>query len=238
VKLEILEGEGRVLRSFASDDLPAEIDTTSLPHPTYWIRPFQSLSTSMGHHRFVWDLRREPPRGSRRQFSIAAVQFRTPDGPHGPFVHPGTYTVRLTVDGTMSEKEIMVEMDPRVSISADDLQKQTDHSMTLYRDYHRLQGVIEAIDRSLDDPALESEKRAEMERLRGSGAAGDPDVVYGSITRSDASLETLVGLQHKLLFMLNLIQAVDARPTTQAVNAVETLDANTASLLERWRSIR
>jgi len=238
VKLDILDDDGLVLRSFASDDLPVDIDTTSLPHPTYWIRPFQSVGTSRGHHRFVWDLRREPPRGSRRQFSIAAVQFRTPDGPHGPFVHPGSYTIRLNVDGAVVEKDISVEMDPRVNINPDDLQLQTDHSMTLFRNYHKLQGVIEAIDRLLNDATLGETQRSALTSLRGVGAAGDPDVTYGSITHTDAGEETLVGLQHKLLFMLNVIQGADARPTTQASGAVQMLDSNTDILLERWKTIQ
>jgi len=99
VRLEIVNAKNDLVRRFTSSDKLEMIDTTAIPHPTYWIRPPQSLSTSPGHHRFVWDLRHEPPPGSEREFAIAAVYRNTPSAPVGPFVHPGLYTVRLAVDG-------------------------------------------------------------------------------------------------------------------------------------------
>ena len=75
-------------------------------YPTYWIRPHQALETSAGHHRFVWDLRYAPPRGARRTHAIAAIYQKTPSGPVGPFVHPGSYTVRLTVDGAAQQRPL------------------------------------------------------------------------------------------------------------------------------------
>ena len=69
VKLEILDMDGTVIRTYASNDKPEVIDTASLPHPTYWIKPEQKLGTGQGHHRFILDLRYEPPKGARRQFS-------------------------------------------------------------------------------------------------------------------------------------------------------------------------
>jgi len=48
--------------------------------------------------------------------------------------------------------------------------------------------------------------------------------------------ETIVGLQEKLLFMLDLIQNADARPSTQASEAVEQLESSLARLLSRWET--
>ena len=105
VTLEIISEGGTLIRKYSSSDEPEVIDSTSFAHPTYWIRPSQSLGTSDGHHRFVWDLRYAPPKGARRSFSIAAVYQNTESGPKGPFVSPGEYTVRLTTDGVMEEKK-------------------------------------------------------------------------------------------------------------------------------------
>jgi hypothetical protein len=238
VSLDIVDPNGDVIRSHSSGDMPVTIDSTSLPHPTYWIRPPQRLHTEAGHQRFVWDLRREPPRGSRRQFSIAAVQFKTPDGPHGPFVHPGQYTVRLTADGTATEKPITVRLDPRVEISDQDLSLQTDQSLVMYEAYHTAQAMVEAIDSILSNPAVSAARREALTALRGSGAAGNPDIVYGSISASAPDAETLVGFQRKTLFVLNVLQGTDARPTTQAVNAARTLENTLGGLTERWQAAR
>lgn len=228
VRLEILDRNGDVLRSYTNTDQPEEVDTTSLPHPTYWIRPEQKLGNSSGHHRFVWDLRLEPPKGARRQFSIAAVYQKTPSGPHGPFVHPGDYTVRLTVDGQEMTKTINVKLDPRVEISSTGLQLQTYLSKACYDAYHELESIRNVID-AMSNPG------DKLRRLRGNGSAGDPDTMYGSIRHTPADRETIVGLQHKFLFMLNLMQAADVEPTNQTVNAVRELQKSLEALKERWK---
>ena len=73
--------------------------------------------------------------------------------------------------------------------------------------------------------------------LRGSGAVGDPDIVYGSATRVPPDQETLVGLQEKALFVLNVLQGADVRPTTQAIAAAEALEQTMAALVIRWEAI-
>jgi hypothetical protein len=163
------------------------------------------------------------------------VYKNTPSGPKGPFVHPGTCTVRLTVDGSVFERPIEVRLDPRVEISAEDLRLQTDTSMACYRGYLEAQELREAIDEALEDRA---ERREAWMALRGSGSPGDPDILYGSIYEVSPNEETVVGLQHKFLFMLNLLQGADARPTPRAVEAVRTLQETLEVLNERWEGLR
>ena len=231
VKLEILDSQGNAIRSYSSDDEPEQVDSTSFAHPTYWIRPNQSLGTDRGHHRFVWDLRHEPPKGARRQFSIAAVEYNTPSGPHGPFVHPGTYRVRLTVDGKSQERSVKVVMDPRVVIEEEALKLQTQLSLECYKAYHELESIKEVIDGSV----ITSKARM---TLRGNGAPGNPDTMYGSIRETSVEEETIVGLQHKFLFMLNLLQAADAKPTSQTQAGIKKLQENLEGLKKRWEGIR
>lgn len=227
VTLEIVGAKGEVIRRYSSEDKPEEIDPATLPYPTYWIRPHQPLATSAGHHRFVWDLRYPPPPGTRRTHAIAAILHNTPSGPQGPFVHPGTYTVRLTVDGAVEEKPLEVRMDPRVKIAAEDLRRQTDATMTCYRAYLDLKRVRDAI-----DARPEAERKALM-AVRGQGEPGDQDVLYGSITAVPADRETIVGLQAKFLYMLTLLQGADARPTPQALAAIAELQKTAASVTAR-----
>ncbi len=222
VRLEILDQEGNLVRAYASDDKPEEIDTTSLPHPTYWIRLAQQLGTSAGHHRFVWDLRYAPPQDTDREFSIAAVYRKTPTVPQGPFVHPGFYKVRLTADGKLFEQEVEVKMDPRVEISEEALQLQTNYSLACYDAYHEALELRQAVDRLLEGD-LSVERRKVLQELRGQGRPGNPSTMYGSIYDVPAGKETIVGLQQKLLFLMSLLQEADARPTPQAMEGVQVL---------------
>ena len=95
--------------------------TPSLPDcslPLYWPAPEQWLSTAAGHHRFLWDLHYDPlPGGGGGRGGgggNGAVPHRTYPGVNSPWVPPGAYTVRLTVDGKQYSKPITVKMDPRV----------------------------------------------------------------------------------------------------------------------------
>jgi hypothetical protein len=234
VTMEIVGIGGEIVRRYSSSDPEEWVDPITMPYPTYWVRPPQSLSTEPGHHRFVWDLRHEPPPGARRQYSIAAVHESTPSGPKGPFVHPGSYTVRLTVDGTVAERPLEVRMDPRVEISDADLQLQTESSMACYRSYLRAQDLRVRIEEAIASGG-ESE---ELRDLRGAGMPGDPDILYGSIYEVPAHEETVVGLQHKALFLLNLLQGSDARPTPQALEAVEKIQGFLHALERRWEALR
>jgi hypothetical protein len=223
-----------VVRRYSSSDEPERIDPATLPYPTYWMRPPQTLSKDRGHHRFVWDLRYAPPKGARRELSIAAIYRNTGSSPVGPFVHPGRYTIRLNAGGAAAERALDVRMDPRVTIAEADLRQQTDLSIACYRGYERLQNIRESID-SAGAPAARSEQRL---ALRGSGVPENPDILYDSITATDPSQETVVGLQQKLLFMLALLQGADARPTSQAVTAVQQLTAMVPALERRWEPLK
>jgi photosystem II stability/assembly factor-like uncharacterized protein len=233
VKLEIISPKGWTVRAFSSEDEPENIDTTSLPHPTYWIRPQQEVSAEAGHHRLVWDLRWTPPKDTRRQFSIAAVYKRTPSGPQGPFVHPGTYTVRLTVDGQVQEKSIEVKMDPRVEISEEDLQLQTNYSMACYAGFNEA-GILKKNIEDILKGDISSQIRKKLEAVIGNRKPGNPDTMYGSIYDTSASEETIMGLQNKFLFMLNLLQQADARPTSQALEGVQQLRGKLKELEQRY----
>ncbi len=238
VILEIVDSSGDTIRRFSSADAAEVVDPDTLAHPTYWMRPSQPLSSAPGHHRFIWDLRYTPPSGARRSFSIAAVRGRTPSGPLGPFVHPGDYTVRLTVGGDVRERRLTVAMDPRVEISDDDLRLQTDASVRAYRAYERAQELRDTIDNFVARARLVSGAYESIMALRGLGEPSEPDIVYGSISATPGDRETVVGLQQKLLFVQYLLQSADARPTRQALDALQSLEATAETLSRRWATIR
>jgi hypothetical protein len=198
------------------------------------------VPVTRGHHRLAWDLRYPPPAGTRRQFSIAAVFHNTPSGPVGPFVFPGRYTVRLTVDGVAQERPLDVRMDPRVTITDADLRLQTDLSLTCYRGANAAARVREALDADLARPVTVSGamRHERVAALRGTGLPDDPDLLYGQITDVPESAETIVSVQEKFLYMLNLFQQADAAPTTQARASVRRLQERLEALERRWQALR
>ncbi len=116
VTLEVSDASGRLVRRFASTDRP-EPPGPELDVPTFWLRPFQPLSTAAGMHRFIWDLHAAPTpgRGGQRggdEPPISAIYHDTPLS-QGEWMPPGSYTVKLTVGGQTYAQTLVVKPDPR-----------------------------------------------------------------------------------------------------------------------------
>ncbi len=144
VTLEVLDGAGRTLRRYASDDKAPDIhDEGNVP--SYWIRPERVLPATAGLHRFVWDLHYPPPPGVRRSFPIAATPHETAPEPKGPWVVPGAYTLKLTADGKSHTQPLVVRMDPRVKSSPLALHRQFVLAKQLYDAIVKTQAALSGV---------------------------------------------------------------------------------------------
>ena len=80
------------------------------------------LKTTPGMHRFTWDVHYQPVDGVNRvggpTLPIAAIGYNTVPVPSTPWANPGSYTVRLTVNGKSYTQPIVVKQDPRVKTPA------------------------------------------------------------------------------------------------------------------------
>src|SRR5580698_10128623 len=130
ISLEILDATGKVVRTYKSNDAPYEVPPVNIP--LYWIRPQQILSAAKGAHRFIWDLHTQPL-NLPPSYAIAAIYGQTAPNPTSPWVMPGTYTVKLTVDGKSYTQPLLIKMDPRVKTPVAELKKQYDLSDKCYR---------------------------------------------------------------------------------------------------------
>lgn len=240
VSLEILDPQKNLIRKYTNKDKNELLDTTLLPYPTHWIRQETRLSPEGGHWRFVWDLRYAPPEGTHRSLPISAVTHNTAPEPSGPFVMPGTYNVRLTVDGVFFEKTIEVRMDPRVQTPIEHLKLRYESSIRCYKAYHELQTVCETIDKTFNNPATQWVQGIKdlWSALRGTGAPESHEILYGSIRETTLDKESLVSLQDKLLYMLVVLQSADVKPSTQALAAIQSLEQRKKELLERWETLK
>lgn len=125
ISLAIYDSQGNLVRQYSSKAEPASTEPPP-PVPDYWLARPRPLPTDAGMHRFLWDLRYTPPKALRHEYPISAVYENTPAEPQGALVVPGTYEARLTVDGKVYPRSIQVVMDPRVSVTRQDLVRQFD----------------------------------------------------------------------------------------------------------------
>ncbi len=213
VTLEILDRAGRMVRRFATDDPPEPIDSGA-NIPLWWVRPEQRLGADAGAHRFVWDLREPPPPAQGHEYPIAAVPHDTPREPRGPWVLPGTYTVRLTAGGETQTRPLTVRMDPRITATAPALAQQHATSRRLTDAMRR------------DSAALREGRDL---RARATGARGD------SLT---AVMRDLTRVNGQLAGLLGVIDGAEAAPTTQAVRAVGELERTLRVAMARLDAVR
>jgi photosystem II stability/assembly factor-like uncharacterized protein len=122
IKLQIFDSQGKLIRTISS--IPPKLYERP-PYPDYWLMPSseRALSTSVGTNRINWDLRYDDPPGFNpdinNQMNSAPGQV-TP-APHGPLVLPGTYTVKLLVDGATYTQTLVVHNDPRLGEGATEM---------------------------------------------------------------------------------------------------------------------
>ena len=109
VTLVVFDRAGQLVRSWSSTDLLAPIDPTKLDIPAFWVTRAAVPSASAGMHRFFWDLH------ERTEVPPVRDDDGMPLG--GPWAVPGTYRVRLTVDGQSTERRLTLALDPRVHTS-------------------------------------------------------------------------------------------------------------------------
>ncbi|HET7462326.1 MAG TPA: hypothetical protein VFJ82_13820 [Longimicrobium sp.] len=241
VTLEIADAAGRVVRRFASTDPPPPVRTEANV-PWYWVRPPQRLGTEAGAHRFVWDLHHPAPAAQEREYPISAAPGDTWQEPRGPWVLPGAYTVRLTVDGQTYTQPLVVTMDPRVRATAAALARQLELSVRL----------ADAMDRAGEALGEVRGLRTQLRALRGKGGAQ----VQSSVTELDeqvASLEDGSGpppaagaaplpnlgrLAGELAQLYAVVQGADAAPTSQAAAAADERITALEAALARWRTLR
>ena len=239
--LEILDGT-RVVRRYASTDTampPADIGNV----PRYWMRPTRVLSAAPGMHRFVWDLRYPEPRVLNVQYPISATPYNTARAPRGPWVVPGTYTVRLTVNGRTYTQPLTVRIDPRVKTPASTLARQFALSKGVYDDIGRTRGALDSL------RALRSSLRALRQQSSGAVAAA-----LDSLDREAGALEgatggfggggggsgpaTLAGTIGQLAQLYDALQEADVAPTTQLVAAIRDTQRAIPATLARWAAVQ
>jgi hypothetical protein len=241
VTLEILDSAGKLVRRYSAAEKP-EPPKDRGNVPWYWIRPPQVLSADAGGHRFIWDLHYTPLRQSQVVYPISAIPYNTAPIPTSPWVMPGDYTVKLTVDGKSSTQPLRIVMDTRVKTPREGLAEQFrlsklmyDGTVSLYNALDRLHGVRTQIKAIPTPPAAAAKalgdydkEAAALEGEAGGGFGGPPA----------AAQETLNSVAFSLRSVMSLLQGADVAPTTQAAAAAADRIKALAEVLKRWDALR
>jgi photosystem II stability/assembly factor-like uncharacterized protein len=243
VKLEILDAQGKVVRKYTSTDKPeiSEEDLAKQLIPPYWTRRTKILSTEAGMHRFVWDLHYTRPLSTRYDYPIAAIPGDTPRLPLGPSALPGSYSVRLIVNGKTFTAPLTVKMDPRVKTPREGLtqlfqmQTRLAHMMT-----ESSGGVLEA--RSAHE---------QLQKLTGQASG----VVADAVSALDRKVSALAGggggffappspkptlgrVNGEVATLYGELDRADATPTVAQANATAETEKSFAFVSKQWKDMK
>jgi len=242
VTLEILDARGKLVHKFSSADKPeaTEAELKKQLIPLYWLRPFHTLSTESGMHRWVWDLHYSAPDSPRHEYPIAAIPADTPRYPLGPTALPGSYTARLTANGKSYTAPFMVKMDPRITISSAGLEKKFLLEVRLASLLTQTSGALlqagsmreplQKLTQQATGPTLDAiqafqNKLAAILGASAGSAAPAPDAV--TLARVNGQFGVLYGQ----------VWQVDAEPTVAQIEGSVAAEHDASDAMQRWNAL-
>jgi photosystem II stability/assembly factor-like uncharacterized protein len=248
VTLDVLDASGAVVRHYSSVPEPPVREAARPPEPNFWLATPQPLPTAAGLDRTSWDLRYDDPPAFSHSFEINANPRLTPASPEGPLALPGTYTVRLTVDGKAYTSTVTVRNDPRSPAAPAALAAQHELQMRIYR------GMREAWDGYQQAAALRSALAADtgsslpadvvqaarslgarLDTVAGNAAARGPGFFRGG---ARAAPPNLVQVNGSLGRQLNAQDLADLSPTGAMLADYAAGCQDLRAAITSWRAIR
>jgi hypothetical protein len=239
VTLDIIDSSGKLVRHFSSADPEKPLDPAKLDVPDWWPRPPMNLSTAAGMHRFVWDMH-YPPMPGALQFldENQAVRHDTPVVPSSPWIMPGNYTIRLTVDGKSHAEALTVKMDPRVKTPAAALQQQLDASMQAYQEAMAASAALGQV-RDLEKQIAARRPSAKLRSYRKQlEELSGPEETSRFAMFFYRGPPTLGSIGASLQMLMGRMQEADRAPTAADLEALEQMTSEYRSLMARWAKLK
>lgn len=224
VMLSIKDATGNIIRSYASTDTPYAIPKVNIPK--YWIRPQQILSAQPGMHRFLWDMHLAPL-PVPPAYPIAAIYGNTAPLATAPWVLPGIYTAILQVNGKTVQQTFKVVMDPMVTTTSADLQRQFNLANQCYEISKTCLERLQIIQQMIQNTESAS-KINSLNTIAGNASNGR------RVISNKNSYHDILQQSRNLMSML---EEADMPPTHTIDLAVQQLAANFKSLENQWQII-
>ncbi|HWO37946.1 MAG TPA: hypothetical protein VNO32_54935, partial [Candidatus Acidoferrum sp.] len=238
ITLEILDAKGSLIRKFTSAPQPAPSRSEHAVAPEEPVH----LPAVAGMNRFVWDLRLDPPAGV-----VGAVYM---EGSHlrGSTVLPGAYTVKLTTQQKTLSAPLQVKIEPTVTTSEADLEKQFDLGVKISDRVSQAHETVNHI------RYIHSQLVSLLERI--SGAPGS-DAVVAAVKNLDQKMSVVEDalfqvhktaekdsfnyggrLNDMFIALQEYVDQADTAPTEQTYEVFDYLDQQLAQQLRQWDGIQ
>lgn len=247
VKVEVYDPAGTLVRSYSSADAASLGYQVNVPD--FWLAPPPVPAKTAGLNRFVWDLRYPDPAQllytyygihvNYFEYTLAdhAIPHNTPwHEPQGPMVVPGQYEIRLTAAGQTHRQPITVKLDPRLSYTAQELQRQLDLAQKIaagmkasYEGYNQAAQLLKELDDratklKASGKSADAEASAEAAETKARGLA-DPPGGFGPLNRD-------------LTRLMIAVDQSDSPPASEVVEAYVQMCQQAREIVSRWDELR
>ncbi len=252
VTLEFLDSDGKLVKKFSSNPPPRPRPSLQAGSPEQAEMEEESggprrgggvqrVPVNQGLNEFVWDLRY--PDATRFPGMILWA-----GGVRGPEAVPGTYQVRLTVNGKSETQKFEVRPDPRLkttpqeyaaqlelALQIRDKLSQTNQAVIQIRETRR---QIDELTARLASAGESAKAKAVLERAKSLSdeLAAIEEALYQTKNRaSEDPLNFPVRLNNKIAALLSAIEEADTQPTASQQEVYEELATSVNAQLNKLK---
>ncbi len=246
VVLEFLDANGKSINKFtgripkpaAPGQAPADQPQPGGEEGGFFGGAPARVSTDVGLNRFVWDMRYSD---STRFPGMILWAGQT----RGPRVVPGSYQVKLTVDGQTMTETFEVKTDPRLSTTAAEYAKQLDLALRIrdkLTETHNGIVQIRDVKKQIDDLVKRVGPQSKLIADAGNALTRKLTDVEEALyqTKNQSSQDPLnfpIRLNNKLAALLGVVAGSETPPTDQSFAVYDELSADINAQLQKLGQI-
>ena len=239
VTLEIVDQSGKVIRKFPPKPQPGE-EPAPAEEEGFGRPPARPLPTEAGLNRYVWDLRYE---GASR-VPRSPLWGGTTDGPKAL---PGTYQVRLTVNGKSYTALLEIKADPRLQAGQQDLEKQFDLLLKIrdrvtqthdtVNQIRDIRGQTEALNKRLQGQP-QAKAVADAGKQLDKKMTEIEEVLIQTKAKSNQDvLNYPIRLNNYLVALTGVVGSSDSAPTQASFEVFDMLSKQLDEQLAKWKTV-
>ncbi len=224
VQLEVFDAQQNLVRKFSSED-PSGGKHRPLPVAERWFPKPEVIEKTAGAHRFVWNLTWASSGGP------SADEDSEYGNPSGPKTVPGTYQVRLTIDGKTQAQSLKIIMDPRSAATVETLAQQFQLGRQIFGETieaRRALAEINSVQKQLTD--IQAKPEAQSAQVK--SALAEARLAIGKILRNTESAES-AGLQDDYTELASALRVVEGGDRAVPSQAIEVYDESSQQIKVR-----
>ena len=232
IRMEFIDPQGKVVRTFTGTPADAERKPPQPGSPGsddeggFRRPPEPHPPVSAGLHRQTWDIRYAGPTDFPGLIMWAA-------SPRGPLAPPGTYQVRVTVDGQTETQTFAIRREPHVlkDVTDQDLRDQFDLAIQI-RDRVSMANEAVLLARGIEQQIQERKGKLDPKQTAAIKALEDLEKAVSDVegeiyqVRLQSSQDPLnfpIKLNNKIAALQGIVESADVRPTEQTYSMFRTL---------------